>query len=73
MKKDNSFYLNKELYKRDCIETAIKDYHKIAKVRLEENPNNYVCFVSQCKYGVELTIKEFCNYLIDIENSQGAM
>ena len=63
----NSIYLNKEFYNIDAIKTAIDDFSKIAEIDVfEKDGNNYLVF-SNCKYTCEETMKEFENYLIQLE------
>ena len=62
--------LSSEIYSKACIKKAIVDYELIAKIKATEIDGYWVLSFSKCKYDVEKTIAEFCNYLIDIHNSK---
>lgn len=61
--------LNNDIFSYDSIDKAIQAYKKIALIRKKCDGNKVVLTFWKCKYDEELTIKEFENYLIGIENS----
>lgn len=60
--------LNSLLYPCQYIERAIADYSAIAKITFEQQGDKSFLSFSDCKVQKEITIKEFCNYLIDLQN-----
>ena len=60
--------LNKELYTSSSIDRAIIDYSGLAKIKAAEDYMYYYISFHRCKYDVEKTVSEFCNYLIDLQN-----
>ncbi len=60
--------LNSQIYSSGCIDRAIKDYSEISKIKAHEKDGYWLLSFSRCKYDIETTVSEFCNYLIDIEN-----
>ncbi len=66
--KRNEISLNKEIYDYSAIKAATEGYKQFAHIQIEENYTYYVCGFTRCKYGIAPTIREFCNYVIDIMN-----
>jgi len=61
--------IRSEIFSERNIKQALADYKNIAKASLKNgNPYHTVTFW-KCIYDEELTVKEFENYLIGLENS----
>ena len=56
--------LNKELYSREVIESVRKEYGQVCQTALAETENSYVCTFLNTRYDLEMTQKEFEDYLI---------
>lgn len=61
--------INRSIYKDQTIRTTIQAYQHHAVISAEFKNEYALLTFRECKYGEELTIKEFENYLIGIENS----
>ena len=61
--------LKKEIYSACTIETAVSAFRNIASITVESQSQQFVLQFSDCKTDTDLTIKEFENYLIGLENS----
>ena len=64
MSKKNELRLNREFYHRNAIEQAIQDYGSLCSVTLSETENYYICSFLKTRYDMDLTKKEFEDYLI---------
>lgn len=62
--------LNKDIYSEDNIKKTVSVYQGYALIDIINSDSNYVLRFNDCKYSEILTIKEFENYLIGIENSR---
>ena len=60
-------YLSKEIFMKRMIEKAINDYSSLTCISVVEETKYWVLYFQKCRYGPELTMKEFENYLIGIE------
>ena len=60
--------LSKEIYEKDKILTAQLDYENYANITVLEENDSWILGFDKCKYGEERTVKEFENYLIELEN-----
>ena len=60
--------INRSIYSDDTIEKTIKAYknHAIIVVTYKQQYANVIFL--KCKYDEDLTIKEFENYMIGVEN-----
>ena len=65
-----SISFNKKVYRKDCVLRAIDDYAYIANISFSEHDGYYICNFSNTKYDLEVTKKEFTNYLIELQNSR---
>ena len=68
MKADKRLLLNKELYEKDIILLAVKQYSRLAVVKINDQGIYWECKFLKCKYDAEVTIREFENYAIDLIN-----
>lgn len=64
MNRNSELKLNREFYHRKAIERAIRDYERLCRVTLSESENYYICNFSETRYDMDLTKKEFEDYLI---------
>lgn len=60
--------LNLGIYSVENIKKTCLIYDKFAEITLQEEKDYMILNFSACKYSEELTIKEFENYLIGVEN-----
>lgn len=70
MNNKGKLLLNKDLYGRAAILAAIQQYHGLALIRVHEKGNHWECTFSDCKYDMQVTMKEFENYVIDMINAR---
>lgn len=61
--------LCKEIYSRENILSTISAYRDYATIILNDVNDKYELIFRKCKYSKKITIKEFENYLIGLENS----
>jgi len=61
--------LSTYIYSLDNIEKACTIYKDYAKIKIKKKHNRVELIFDRCRYDSEITIKEFENYLINIENS----
>lgn len=66
--KSDSIEFCKEIYDIGTIEFAISEYKHIAKITANENKVSIVCKFDDCTYDSDLTILQFCNFLINAMN-----
>ena len=61
--------LNKEIYSNHKIVKAMSVYSGFAEMEMHNGGKYSLIVFSKCKYDEDLTIKEFENYLIGLENN----
>ena len=61
--------LNKDIYSNHRIVNAISAYSGFAEMEMHNRGKHWLIVFLNCKYDEELTIKEFENYLIGLENN----
>ncbi len=54
------------LYNLKALEQAVRDYTKIAKIRIHDRGDKYECEILQTQVEPELLIHEFSNYVLDL-------
>ena len=61
--------LNNDIYTEKSIKNVIDVYKTLANIVVESQRDGYltICFAN-CVYDEKLTVKEFENYLIGVEN-----
>ena len=69
----NELKLSAEIYDKKRINEAIEAFSALAKITVFFSDNYYLLSFENCVYDIGETINEFCNYLIDIHNSSGAL
>lgn len=62
--------VNKEVYSLQSLEESISDYRDLAKIKIDEQNQYWIVHFLKTKYDTEMTICEFENHLIDIENNK---
>lgn len=65
---NSKLFLNKEIYDLKCIHMAIQAYSQLAFIKCIANECGWICTFERCVYDIDLTIKEFENYLIGMMN-----
>ena len=61
-------YLNKEIYDEKYIQIAIQAYQGLAEISYKLNACWWMCSFTATRYDIDLTKKEFENYLIALMN-----
>ena len=61
--------INRSIYSEETITAAIKAYQNHAVISAKIKDDYAVLTFWKCRYDEDLTIKEFENYMIGIENS----
>ena len=64
----NKLELKTDVYNIENIEKACVAYKDYAKIKIKMKNNRIELIFSKCKYNTDITIKEFENYLINVEN-----
>lgn len=64
----NELRLNKSIYTYTNLIRAVRDYQGYANIVLKEEDRYWHLTFTDCRYDLSLTIKEFENHLIEIEN-----
>jgi hypothetical protein len=60
---------NKNIYKREAIESTIRAFRKIATFRFSENEHYYIVKIEKSLHETRNILKdEFCNYVISATN-----
>ena len=62
--------LNNDIFSLKSIGIAKEAYSELATIAVIQGRRNTELIFTNCKYGEDLTVKEFENYLIGLENSQ---
>ena len=61
--------LNANIYSRQVVEVAIIAYKDLAEITVIQNEEQIQLTFDNCRFDPSMTIKEFENYLIGLENS----
>ncbi|MGN9077150.1 HxsD-like protein [Oliverpabstia intestinalis] len=64
----NKSMLNMDIYSVENIKKTCNAYKDFARIKIKRNYNYMELTFDRCKYDTDITIKEFENYLINIEN-----
>ncbi len=62
----NEVLFSKEIYTVDTIMQAICDYKELAAISVKDTDNSYRVIFTDTVYPLELTAKEFENYIINL-------
>ena len=60
--------INKEIFSRPCLDEAITAYLDYAKITIQDTPKAWVASFVKCRYDPVITVREFMNYMINLEN-----
>lgn len=60
--------LSTDVYSLDNIEKACGIYKDYAKIKIKKKRDRVELIFERCRYDSDITIKEFENYLINVEN-----
>lgn len=66
----NRLYLSEDVYSEESIKETCAVYKEYAHIEMKRENLHIELIFSRCKYDPDLTIKEFENYLINVENSR---
>lgn len=61
--------LNADVYSSKVIEAAILAYNSLATITVRQKDRQIQLVFDNCRFDPSITIKEFENYLIGLENS----
>lgn len=67
----NELKLSKEIYNYGLVKMAVKEFAEISNIVVNIEENYLRCVFTNCVYDVETTLKEFENYVIDLNNQRG--
>ena len=60
--------INNEIYTEVNLKETCSVYHDYARIDISKKIGAWELIFNDCKYDEERTVKEFENYLIDLEN-----
>lgn len=60
-----------DIYPMEQLQRAAKEYSSLANVKIFRAGTFANCLFTHCKYDQQLTVDEFCNYVIDLIGSRG--
>ncbi len=66
----NKLELNREIYSIHNIERVAKAYENYAEIKIYSGDETVQVVFKNCKYDFKVTMKEFENYLINLENTK---
>lgn len=62
---------SKQVYSLNSVRIVAAVYQNYATITIEEDTERILVTFEKCRFSEERTVKEFENYLIGIENSNG--
>lgn len=62
--------LSTDVYSLDNIEKTCTVYKDYAKIKIKKKRHRVEVIFDRCRYDSEITMKEFENYLINVESSR---
>ena len=65
----NRLKLNLDIYSIENIEKTCQVYEDYARIKILHEGSKIELEFNECKYDPDLTMKEFENYLINVENT----
>ena len=65
----NKLMLNKSLFAKHALLTGIAAFKGICTIDYTESGDYYCCIFLNCIYDIDITKKEFENYIIDLINT----
>lgn len=60
--------LSEDIYSEEKIKQVMQVYKDYAKIKMKKYDCKYILEFKNCKYDKKITIQEFENYLIGMEN-----
>ncbi len=63
-----SLRISKEIYDEKSLSGAVEAYKGFAEIKIEDIGESWTVSFEKCINGEQITVKEFENYLIGIEN-----
>ncbi len=67
----NEVCISKLLFRETSLRIAIDAYASIATIMYEDYPDCWALSFSKCRYDIRRSIREFENYLLSIEATNG--
>lgn len=64
----NKLILSMDIYSADSIEETCNAYRSLARIKIKKRKECMELIFDRCRYDTDITIKEFENYLINVEN-----
>lgn len=64
----NRLYLSRDVYSEDSVKKTCFVYREYAQIKFKLKNSHIELSFDRCKYDPDLTMKEFENYLIGVEN-----
>lgn len=71
MKRSVLLFFAASIYPEETVMQAIDDYKEICHIKLIKKDGGFECVFSKSVVDLELTAKEFANYLIELVNAGG--
>ena len=71
MQKDNELYLNNSIFPKEPVCLAVEAFSEICQMEIKQVGEYLMCSFFDCKEDVDLTKKEFENYLIGYMKQNG--
>lgn len=72
MKQNTTLFFPTTIYPQDVIQQAVKDYAEICRIELNTTDVGVECIFLESVADLELTAREFSNYLIELINAGGS-
>lgn len=73
MEKKIELYLPSAVYDERIITRAVNDYEQICKIKTTADHSGIRCVFEESIADLQLTAKEFANYLVELANSHGVL
>lgn len=71
MKQNTTLFFPATIYPQDVIQQAVKDYAEICRIEFCRTESGVECVFLKSIVDLELTAKEFSNYLVELINAGG--
>lgn len=71
MKQNTTLFFPATIYPQDIIQQAAEDYAEICRIELHRTENGVECAFLKSIADLELTAREFSNYLVELINAGG--
>lgn len=60
-----------DLYRPDAIKQAVDDYSGLATISVYQDENSIKCHVTETRYELDETCREFSNYVLELSVKMG--